>query len=355
MSDIGKNSQFTWADIQQWVERGLIRPDQARNIRKHVEAAGPVAEQVQTGVEQRKGLNLVTIANYFGGFLVLLAYTVFIGTKWGSLDSAAQAGVSLLTIGVLWTIGFALRYLGYVQAGGLLIFAGTGVFPLLVYTLERMIGARPAAGSYAYGDFYYRTDAPIWIVMEVTSIFVATIILWRIRFSLLVLLIAFWSWFLSMDLLRWITQSPTWSWGDQEQLVSTLIGVFMLALGIFLQRRTRQDYSLWFYTFGHLIVFTHLTALLLDNESALGLLYLMIYLAFVVASVWLQRRVFLVFGAIGSYGYISFLAFDVFEGSLGFVFALAGAGLAIILTTVGYQKYIRPWLEGQLTSYQKIR
>jgi hypothetical protein len=351
MSNDKNSLKFTWADLEQWVEKGLIAPNQARKIRKYVEAIGPVAEQAQIGPEQRKGLNLVTIAYYFGGFLILLAYTIFAGLQWDSLDYAAQSGVSLFTIGMLWTIGHFLRRAGFLQAGGLLIFAGTGIVPLLVYTLERMTGIWSEAQSYAYRDFY-RDIAPVWVYMEIASILVATVILWRIRFSLLVLLIAFWSWFLSMDLTRWITQSPTWTWGYQEQLVSTLMGLAMLVLGMFLQRRTRQDYSLWFYTFGHLIVLTHLSSLMLGKGVMLGLLYLVVYLSFVVASVWLQRRVFLVFGAIGCYGYTSFLAFDVFEGSSSFVLALGSIGLLVILTTAGYQKHVRPWLERRLKSYR---
>ncbi|MBL8046626.1 MAG: hypothetical protein JNL09_08800, partial [Anaerolineales bacterium] len=77
-----------------------------------------------------------------------------------------------------------------------------------------------------------------------------------------------------------------------------------------------------------------------------------VYVAFVIASVWLQRRVFLVFGAIGCYSYLSYLAFQVFDGSLGFIFTLGSIGLLIVLTAVGYQKYLRPWLENLLARYR---
>jgi hypothetical protein len=80
----------------------------------------------------------------------------------------------------------------------------------------------------------------------------------------------------------------------------------------------------------------------------LGLQFLAIYLGFVVASVWLQARVFLVFGALGCYAYVSKLAFDVFVGSLGFVFGLALVGLLILLSAVGYQRYVQLWLTRQL-------
>ena len=101
----------------------------------------------------------------------------------------------------------------------------------------------------------------------------------------------------------------------------------------------------WFYLFGHIIVLCHFAALALDDEGILSLLFIIVYLAFVVASVWLQSRLFLVFGALGSYGYLCYLAFEIFDGALGFVFALAFVGLIVVLSAVGYQKYARPWLE----------
>ena len=76
------NPRFTWADIAQWTEQRLITPEQADAIRQYVEASGTVDEQAQAGPEQRPGLNLVTIAYYFGAFMILLAYTFFVGLQW---------------------------------------------------------------------------------------------------------------------------------------------------------------------------------------------------------------------------------------------------------------------------------
>ena len=200
--------------------------------------------------------------------------------------------------------------------------------------------------EFAYRDFY-RYVSQTWIPLELISIAIRIIIIWRIRFPLVTLLIAFWMWFLSMDLTRWIVKSDDWDISDPEQIVSSVMGAGMLFLGIYLQRKAKQDYSFWFYLFGHLLVLSFFSSLTLDREGILGLVYFAVYFLFVIASVWLQRRVFLVFGAIGCYGYISYLAFDIFDGAMGFVFALGGVGLLIVLSAVGYQKYLRPWLEKQ--------
>ena len=339
------HNKFTTADLLRWVEKGLISPEQETSIRAYIESAGSVEEQSLDLPEQRKGLNFISLAYYFGSFMILLAYTIFMGLEWETMGFPRQIMVSFGTIGVLWVLGFLLRNKGFEGAGGLLIFAGTGIVPLLITTVQRALGLWPDT-NFAYNDFY-RVVARTWVPLELISILVTIIMIWRIRFPLLTLLIAFWMWFLSMDLTRWITQSNSWSWSDVEQTVSAVMGAGMLLLGVFLQRQAKQDYSAWFYLFGHLIILSFFSSLTLDREGILGLVYFAIYLSFVVASVWLQRRVFLVFGAFGCYGYLSYLAFQVFDGEMGFVFALGGIGLLMVLSAVGYQKHARPWLERQ--------
>jgi hypothetical protein len=46
---------FTLADLEQWVEKGLITPEQLTNIRSHIEAAGPVAEQQRLARNSARG------------------------------------------------------------------------------------------------------------------------------------------------------------------------------------------------------------------------------------------------------------------------------------------------------------
>jgi hypothetical protein len=343
---ISGDRRFTWADVERWTAAGLLTTAQAERIREEVGATAPAH-----GAEQRHGLNIVTVAYYFGAFMILLAYTFYMGLQWGQLGLQTQLGVSLITIGGLIGIGALVRRTGFKTGGALLIFAGTGIVPLAVHVLERITGIWPDKAELAYLSFY-RTIAPSWVYMEVVALAAAIVAIWLVRFPLLALLAAFWTWFLSMDLARWVAQSTSWSWGDREQLISTVIGLGMIALGTVLQRRARRDYSIWFYIFGHLIVLTHIGALTLNHEGVWSLVYPALYLSFVIASVLLQRRVFLVFGALGCYSYTSYLAFRVFEGSLGFVFTLAFVGLVVILSTVAYQRFVRTWLEGRLARFR---
>jgi hypothetical protein len=367
MTDTPAEPRFTWVDVEQWADHGLIRSDQVQAIRAHVARVSgltpPAADSHTMDLtvrpvitERRAGLNLVTVAYYFGAFMILLAYTFFLGLQWEDLRRGGQAASACGTVASLWLVGRLLRGRGYPLAGNLLIFAGTGVTALAVYSVLRLAGLWPeSAEAEAYRDFYRTIDGN-WVILEAVCIAVALAAAWWTRFPLLTLLIGFWGWYLSMDLTEAITGHGDFAWGPVEWSVGAVIGLAMLAIGVWLQRRhDAREWSLWFYIFGHVAVLGNLAALALDDGPVLGLLFLTVYLGFVVASVWLQSRVFLVFGALGCYAYVSKLAFDVFAGSLGFVFGLALVGLLIVLSAVGYQRYVQPWLTRQLAPAAGVR
>lgn len=333
---------LTWDDVASWVQAGLITPEQFDAI-KQFRSVQPQ----QNALPQPGRLNLVSIAYYFGAFVILLAYTFFMGLQWEALGILGQLVVTLITVAGLTGLGAALRRGGAETAGNLLIFVAVGITPLLVYTVQRALGVWPDEETLNYQDFY-RLIRQQWLIMEVISIAAALIAVRLIRFPLLVLLVSFWGWYLSMDIVRWLTDSQDWSWGLAERGVGITTGVLMLAAGLFMHSRTSKDYSFWLYLFGNLIVFTHLSSLAFEYEGWVGLLFLAVSLGAVIASVVLQRRVFLIFGALGTYSYVSYLAFNVFEGALGFIFALAAVGLFIVLSAVFYQKVLRNWLSSRV-------
>jgi hypothetical protein len=347
------NDQVTWDDVEAWVEAGLLSPDQYTGIKRYVEAEGLVSEAAGDRVEARQGLNFVTIASYFGGFMILLAYTYFMGSRWSGLGFPVQFGVAVATIGIVWGLGYALRKAGFEMAGGLLVFAGTGITPLAVYTFARMTGLWPETPRYGEPgyDEFFTTIRPVWVILEVVSLTVALAVLRFVRFPLITLLIAFWGWFLSMDLARLATGGEVFGgFDDREQIISVAIGVIMLAVGIFLQSRTRQDYSRWLYLFAHVIILGNLSSLTIEKEGWLALLFLAVYIGSVALGIRLQRPVFVVFGALGCYGYMGYLAFVKFQDSVGFPVALAAIGVLIIVTTVGYQRLARRWEERKRVS-----
>jgi hypothetical protein len=72
-------------------------------------------------VEHGKGLNLVTVAYYFGAMLMISACAWFLGDKWDALGSKGILITSLIYAAITAAAGFWLRKQGYVIGGGLLI------------------------------------------------------------------------------------------------------------------------------------------------------------------------------------------------------------------------------------------
>ena len=336
---------LTAQEMREWVDLELVTAEQHGRLVEHLRGNGSFVSH--TSVWQR--LDIATIAYYFGGFIILLAYTIFMGIQWENLGAPAQTMVTVATIAVLGGLGAYLRERELSLAGNLLIFAATGLTPLLIYCVQQLFGLWPDP-SVPYQN-YYHWVSPLWISMEVISIVVTVFVWYLSRFPLHTLLISFWTWFLSMDFVRWVGDASGRPWSTEEQAISTLIGIALILIGIALQKRAWERDSFWFYLFGHILVLCHLAALTLDQGGWLSLIFIAVYLLFVVGSVWLQRRVFLVFGAIGIYGYVCYFAFTLL-GVLGFTFGLALVGLLIIFSAVWYQRYAKDWLESRLASYQ---
>jgi hypothetical protein len=341
----GVLAAFDLTDLERWREQGLISADQVREISRYAGAEGVEETPMSSPSRRARRLDVASIAYYFGGFMILFAYTIFMGIQWEAVGKVGQVLIASMTISLLWGLGALLRRRGYSLGGNMLVFVGTGIVPLWIYTVEHLIGVWPRIGE-DYEDFF-RDVQPSWVSMELGAIAVAAVVLWKVRFSLIGLLISFWAWYLSMDFARWIFGGSARDWGSTAaEATSCVIGLGLIGLGVALQRRLGEDISLWFYLFGHLAVICPFTALALEHKTILGLLaFPAFYAGVVVASVWLQRKVFLVFGAIGIYGYVSYLASEIFHGALGFTFGLALVGLVIIFSAVWYQKSARQSLE----------
>ncbi len=335
-----KSPTFTTKDLTEWRDLGFIDQTQVQAILSHLSTNSSNSEQT----EARFGFNIISIAYYFGGFMILFAYTVFMGITWEDTNAIGQVVISIITLVLLGGIGGFLKSRHYQHAGGILIFAAVGIVPLLVYSIQNAIGVNL---PHDYAGFY-RQISDSWVPMELISITVAILVVVFVRYPLVTLHIAFWTWFVSMDIVDYVSGDVLGTGYEAAQIVSVFFGFGMLGVGFLLQKLLEKDYAFWFYLFGHICIICALSALTIEQSGILGLVYLAVYVTFVVASIWLQRKVFLVFGALGIYGYLCYLAFDVFDGALGFTFGLATIGLLIVLLTVAYQQYLQPWLTKRL-------
>ncbi|HEX5481800.1 MAG TPA: hypothetical protein VFZ08_04155, partial [Terriglobia bacterium] len=80
-------------------------------------------------------------------------------------------------------------------------------------------------------DFYRTIDAN-WLILEVACIAVALVAVWRTAFPLLTLLIAFWGWYLSMDVVKAVTGHDDFAWGPVEWSIGAGQPVLEFSVGV---------------------------------------------------------------------------------------------------------------------------
>src|SRR5256886_8848931 len=198
---------------------------------------------------------------------------------------------------------------GLKQPGGLLFTLAVWMTPLAVFGVQYALGWWPREARASYQEYYPRSPWP------------------SRSFPL-----AFALWFLSLDLAALLIGSHGLVAFEQKQLITLLFGATVLGVTYLLDRRTDQDYAFWLYLFG-LVAFWG--ALTYDGVGSVT--YCLINLGLMLVAVLLQRKTFMVFGAIGVYSYLGHLAFDVFRNSLLFPAALTALGIAIIAAGVWYR------------------
>ncbi len=357
MSDVADHQRLA-EGVARWRRAGIITSDQARQILDLERAEGAEIVLAPGGEmpDRRRSLQLGAIMSYIGGFLILFALTVFIGLAWEEMSPGTQFFWALLAVGGLCGAGFLLRRFESARRGGnMLVFAAAGALPLLVYTFQRLVGWWPGDAELAYEDFHDRVLA-VWIVMELISMAGAIALAWLVRFPLMLLLAGFWGWYLSMDLARWVRGDDHDFWNDDHHWIGVMVGLLIVGLGLELARRGLRSYAFWLILFGNLAGMAHLADIALDGDfGAAGLLFLAVSLVAIVASVVTQFRVFLVFGAFGLYAWVCYLVFDIFDDSSAVTVGLVLIGIFIVLTGIGYQKWLEPTLERWLRDVRMRR
>ena len=173
--------------------------------------------------------------------------------------------------------------------------------------------------------------------MEMATIAAGVIALWFFRFPFLTAPTAFVLWYVSMDLTPIISGGAVFDW-ELRLLVSLWFGLAMIAGSYVIDQRTEQDFSFWGYLFGLIAFWGGLSLLNSDGEVS-KFFYFLINIALLGVSLFLRRRVFMVFRAFGVLGYIGYLASEIFEGSILFPFVLTMVGLGVIYLGIKLKRH----------------
>jgi hypothetical protein len=232
------------------------------------------------------------------------------------------------------------------------------MMPLAVYGVQEAFGLWTEFGKPATVRDFYIWIKGSFVFMELATIAAALLALKFYRFPFIVFLMAVALWFLSMDVVPWITHSQFGDW-ETSRKVSIWFGLGVVIAAVIVHGRQRSgDFAFWLYLFGVLTFWGGITAT--SNGSNLDkALYCALNVGFLLIAVLLGRRVFAVFGALGIAIYLGDLAEKLFHDSLLFPFALSAIGIAIIALGLYLHRRmpaIEAWFDARLpASMRRLR
>jgi hypothetical protein len=332
---------ITKSDLDWAVKAGHLTAAQAEILWQAWSEQKP--EQPVLNVEKSPPLrfDFANVAFYFGALIVIAAMAFLVTLAWESLGGIGIFAIAVIYAVCLTALGCWLYFEQQLPIpGGLLITIAVWMTPLAIYGLQRSLGFWQQGDPGIYRDFHSWIKGS-WFLMEIGTITASLIALKFIRFPFLTFPLAFCLWYLSMDI------APLLFGVDVEfrtrALVTLWFGVLCLAIAYWVDvrnRRSQGDYAFWLYLFG-LMSFWFSLPFTGENTEWNRLLYCLINLGLMALSIMLKRRLFMVFGGIGVFGYIAYLAFRVFENSFLFPLALSALGLAIIAAGILYQRHYR--------------
>ena len=313
-------------DLDWAVAAGLLSADQAETLWSALERRA----------DDRPRFDLATVAYYFGALIVISAMGWFMTEAWERFGSGG-----IVLISTVYGVCFVLagRTLwgkpGLKIPGGLLFTMAVSMTPLAIYGLDRLTGMWPQGDPGVYHGYHVWVKGS-WLFMEVGTIIAGLVALRFVRFPFLTAPIALSLWYMSMDLTPLLFGKMEFTW-DERLWVSLCFGLAVLVVSYLVDRRTKDDYAFWGYLFGMMAFWGGLS--LMESHSELNrFLYCLINVGLMFLSVFLRRRVFIVFGSMGVFGYLGYLAYRVFRDSLLFPFALSLLGSFVIYLGVRYQR-----------------
>src|SRR5215467_8520526 len=321
-------------DLDSAVREGIISAQQADRLAAHLAASGAASEQPR--------FTLVHVLYYLGGMIAIGAMSLFMtlgwnaGGGWGGFFISICYGVLALAL-----THWLLERRRLAVPAGILATLAVVMVPLAIFFAQMALGYW--GEDKPYRDYHVFIDWR-WIMMELGTLAIGTILLWRYRFPFMLMPISVTLWYMSMDLVPFLMgQDRVLDW-EIRKFISLWFGLAMTLVAFWVDLRSRfsRDYAFWLYLFGVLTFWGGLS--LMDSGSEWGkLAYCGINVIMILVGAVLGRRVFAVFGGLGVAGYLGHLSQKVFRDSIIFPLALSVVGLAIIGLGIAWQRREAQW------------
>lgn len=318
--------RYSADDLRAAGKAGLITPQQVNALLAFFAGRAPAAEPAAPTPK----FDIVHLLWYAGALIVMSAMGLF-----STLAFSAMGGTALAATAVVYAVLFTLagHHLWTKRdlrtPGGLLIAIAVSMAPLAVYGVQDALDLWSKFGKPGTTREFYVWIKGSWVFMEVAGIAAAALALRFYRFPFIVMIAAFALWFLSIDIVPWITGAERDNY-ETARKVSIVFGLAMLVVAVLVNARQRSgDFAFWLYLFGMMTFWGGITATA-DGTALAKALYCLMNVGLLFLAIFLGRRVFAVFGTIGIAIYLGDLAGRVFKDEILFPFALSLIGVAII-------------------------
>lgn len=282
--------------------------------------------------------DLVHLLWYAGALIVLSAMGLFSTMAFGIWGDYALLTTALIYAALFFFCGSLLWRRGLHTPGGLLVVCAVGMTPVGVYALQSLMAHNTIGYTPAYRDFYIWIKSS-WIPLEFATMAMALLSLLFFPFPFLTMIISFCLWFLSMDLTPLLTQTEAFTW-DQRATVSLYFGLVLIFIAclIDLRKWKNGDFAFWLHMGGLMVFWSGLTA-----QGGAGDLSRAVYgavnIGLVFLSVFLMRRAYAIFGAMGLTLYLGYLSAETFKDSILFPFALSAVGIMLIASGLMFHRF----------------
>lgn len=335
---------FTEKDLLLAQKKGVISADDfvallnfLRGLHANDVAPVPVSEPLAK--PEKKKFTMENFLYYFGAVIIMLAMGWYLGRAWESFGHGGLLAVCLLYFVIFTLLGNFLWKKDKKTPGGLLYVCAVSIVPLAVWAFESLVGWMPKNLS-DYSDFHIWIRGG-WIFMEIATILAGLTFLKFRKVPFMTLPICYSAWYMSMDIVPICLGNfgePTWG---IRNFATAVFGILMLGFAMKYDKKYEEDFSQWLYLFSATMLWCVIGSVLCqfkwDNEFAY-FFYGLFSFAYMIFSIVIRRKVFMVWGAIGTSAYIAHLAYVIFKDSPLFPLVLVLFGLAVIFAGVYYAK-----------------
>ena len=302
--------------------------------------------------------NLTHFLYFFGAMLCIFAMSWFASEGWEQYGGSGLTIISLVYMFIFTLIGNKLWVREEFKIpSGLMYTIAVCLAPLLIYGLQRWAGfwAIKEPGRQTYKN-YHELIRGSWIIMSLGTILIGSIYLKLKPFPFLTMPIAVALYYIGMDIVPFVRGVTAYEdFSDLRNLYSMFFGLLMIGLAYLFDKSEKLDFSFWLYLFGVISFWGGLSSM--DSDKELGkFIYFLINIGLLFLSLYLYRRVFMVFGCVGVLIYIGHLVNKVFKDSLLFPVVLVAIGLGVIFLGIKYQKNkdkIDVWFTNWVPTFMK--